>query len=189
MTHTDTERQQMVALVRRTIEHGLQHHTPATATAEQHPPFLHQPGACFITLELDHHLRGCIGSLEAHRSLLDDLLANGFAAAFRDPRFPPLGAEEYPRCTIKISLLSRPEPLTFRSESDLLRQLQPGIDGLILSDRTHRGTFLPSVWEQLPEPHQFLQQLKRKAGLAGDYWSESLRVERYRTEQFSYQSL
>ncbi|MBT4789717.1 MAG: AmmeMemoRadiSam system protein A, partial [Gammaproteobacteria bacterium] len=146
---------------------------------------LRRPGASFVTLEMSHQLRGCIGSLEAHRPLAEDLIANGYSAAFRDPRFPPLSQEEYAILEIKISLLSAPEPMQFNSESDLVGQLQPGVDGLILQQGTHRGTFLPSVWEQLPDPQNFLDRLKQKAGLPGNHWSEKITMQRYRTEQFS----
>jgi AmmeMemoRadiSam system protein A len=104
------------------------------------------------------------------------------AAAYRDPRFLPLTAAEFDEVDLHISVLSRPEPLSFSSEDELLRQLRPGIDGLILAERYSRGTFLPSVWEQLPEPREFLARLKQKAGLGPAYWSDAIRVERYTAE-------
>ncbi|MBT3196278.1 MAG: AmmeMemoRadiSam system protein A [Gammaproteobacteria bacterium] len=186
MTSTSTAlQQQMVQLVRHSIEQGLQQGRPATMPLNQLPMALQQPGACFVTLELHNQLRGCIGSLEAHRPLAEDLLSNGYAAAFRDPRFPPLTRSEYQQIAIKISLLSTPEPMQFKSEAELIRQLLPGVDGLILQEGAQRGTFLPSVWEQLPDPHDFLNRLKQKAGLAPTHWSDQIRIERYRTEQFS----
>lgn len=140
---------------------------------------LHQPGASFVTLTQQGDLRGCIGSLEAWRPLAEDVRANALAAAFRDPRFPPLTADEVPNTRIEVSLLTPAEPLPCRDEADALVQLRPHIDGIILSAGRHRATFLPQVWEQLPEPAVFLAQLKRKAGLAADYWGPDLVLQRY----------
>ncbi len=185
MNHTTEQRTEMLKLVRHSIEQGLESGAALNVDLQMHAPYLQQPGASFVTLEINNQLRGCIGSLEAHRPLGQDLAENGFAAAFRDPRFPPLTQPEYPRAQIKLSLLSRPQPMQFDSEHDLLRQLLPGMDGLILAEGARRGTFLPSVWEQLPNPTDFLNHLKQKAGLPANYWSDSIRIERYRTEQFS----
>jgi AmmeMemoRadiSam system protein A len=143
------------------------------------------PGASFVTLKMDNRLRGCIGSLEARRPLLADVHENAFAAAFRDPRFPALNQSEYERLDFHISVLSAARPMSFESEADLLAQLRPQIDGLIIEEGYRRGTFLPSVWESLPEPGQFLAQLKLKAGLPANYWSEQLRVSRYTCESIS----
>lgn len=149
-----------------------------------YPAALQAERASFVTLTIDHQLRGCIGVLEAIRSLVVDVAANAFAAAFEDRRFAPLAAGEYPRLTIHISVLSPPAAMSFVSEADLLRQLRPMADGLVLEEQGYRGTFLPSVWETLPEPREFLRHLKRKAGLPEDYWTASLRVSRYTTESF-----
>lgn len=151
---------------------------PASAPAPALPE-LAQPGATFVTLTRDGALRGCIGSLVAHRPLLEDVRENAVAAAFRDPRFPPLGAEELPLTRVEVSLLTPPEPLPVRDEADLLRQLQPGIDGIIFSARGRRATFLPQVWEQLPDPAVFLAHLRHKAGLPADYWGPDVAIERY----------
>jgi AmmeMemoRadiSam system protein A len=175
-------RELLLQLARQVIHHGLAHGEPMPVEAQDYPAPLRKPGACFVTLQLDDQLRGCIGSLEAFRPLIVDLAANAHAAAFHDPRFPPLTAAELDRLSIHISILSTPEPLTFASEQELLEQVRPGIDGLILSAGGHRGTFLPSVWESLPEPRQFLSQLKRKAALPPDYWSDKIQVWRYTTE-------
>ncbi|GMR19615.1 MAG: hypothetical protein BMS9Abin36_0210 [Gammaproteobacteria bacterium] len=139
-------------------------------------------GASFVTLQHNGQLRGCIGTLEPYQFLVEDVVEHAFAAAFRDPRFPPLTIEEFSVLEISISVLSRPEPITFSDESDLIQQLQSGIDGLILTDQGQRGTFLPSVWESIPDPGSFLKQLKLKAGLPMDYWSDTLSVSRYTTE-------
>lgn len=135
--------------------------------------------ACFITLTKHDELRGCIGSLTAHRKLRDDIIQNTFSAAFKDPRFPTLKANELQETSIAISILSQPEPLEFTNEEDLLSKIQPGFDGLILTEGSRRGTFLPSVWEELPTPELFLSHLKQKAGLPADYWSNTIEIERY----------
>lgn len=141
--------------------------------------FLQRPGATFITLKNNGQLRGCIGSLSVHRSLLDDVRANARAAAFQDPRFGPLRFEELDSIRIEVSLLSALQPMVFSDEADALSQLRPGIDGLVLECGDKRGTFLPQVWENLPEPRAFLKELKRKAGLAADFWDAGLRLSRY----------
>lgn len=114
-----------------------------------------------------------------------DVAENAFASAFRDPRFPPLAHFELADLIIEISVLGPSQPLSFTSEEELLRIIEPGRDGLILEDGTARGTFLPTVWESLPHPRDFLRHLKQKAGLGPDHWSEQIRVRRYRTESFS----
>ena len=127
----------------------------------------------------------CIGSIEADRPLLDDLRVNALAAAFRDPRFPPLEPEELDELTIEVSVLSRKVPLGVASEADLISSLRPGVDGLLLEVGRHRATFLPSVWKQLSAPEIFVRELKRKAGLPIDYWSEDLRLWRYTTTAYA----
>ncbi len=141
--------------------------------------WLQEPGASFVTLTLHRQLRGCIGSLQAQRRLLDDVRANAVAAALRDPRFAPLVAHELDSVRIGVSLLSPLQPLRFRDEADALAQLQPGIDGLVFECKGHRSTFLPQVWEQLPEPRDFMGQLKAKAGFATDFWDVTVRLQRY----------
>ncbi len=150
-----------------------------------YPPPLQDQGAAFVTLSINGTLRGCIGSLEAHRPLIEDVSHNAYAAAFQDPRFPLLNHAEYPLLKVHISVLSPPVPMSFNSEADLLRQLRPNIDGLILACRDgRRGTFLPTVWQSLPEPSAFLQQLKIKAGLNENDWPDSLQIYRYTTQSF-----
>jgi uncharacterized protein len=143
-----------------------------------------QNGACFVTLLSNGSLRGCIGSLTAYRPLNEDVIGNAQAAAFRDPRFAPLQADELDSLDIELSILSLPEPIHFDNEDNLLQQLRPNIDGLVLIEKGHRGTFLPSVWRQLPSREQFLRHLKQKAGLPPTYWSESIQIQRYTTESF-----
>lgn len=138
--------------------------------------------ATFVTLEVHHELRGCIGTLEARRPLIQDVAHNAGAAAFEDPRFAPVTQAEAGVLAIHISILSPMEAVAFTDEADLLGQVRPGIDGLVLEDRGKRGTFLPTVWEKVRDPARFLAHLKAKAGLPADHWSPSLRVWRYTVE-------
>lgn len=151
---------------------------------------IQQNAASFVTLKhIDSQgkfaLRGCIGSLEANRKLADDVAQHAYAAAFHDPRFQPVKQGEIQDLHISISVLSSPSKLEFADEQALLELLQPGIDGLILEYRDHRATFLPSVWEQLGEKKQFLNQLKKKAGLPPDFWSNEIVAKRYQATHFS----
>lgn len=150
-----------------------------TIAADESPTWLDKPGATFVTLTQNGELRGCIGSLEAHRPLREDVKANALAAAFRDPRFAPLTADEMARTQVEVSLLSPMQPITFSDEEDAIRQLRPGIDGVLLEYGWERGTFLPQVWEQLPEPRDFFTHLKRKAGLPGAFWADGVKLYRY----------
>ena len=149
------------------------------AQAPEDARCLQDPGACFVTLTQRGQLRGCIGSLEARRSLLADVKANAVAAALQDPRFTPLTAGELGVTRVEVSLLSPLQEMHFASEADALAQLRPGIDGLVFSFGRHRSTFLPQVWEQLPGAAEFMAQLKRKAGLAADFWDPGVRLQRY----------
>jgi hypothetical protein len=142
-------------------------------------PELAKMGATFVTLTQRGNLRGCIGSLEAWRPLAQDVQENARAAAFRDPRFEPLNIDELPITRVEVSLLSAAEPIHFRDEADALAQLRPNIDGVIFSAGNRRSTFLPQVWEQLPEPADFMAHLKQKAGLPANYWGPDVRLERY----------
>ncbi len=159
-------------------------HLMQPTLAEPTHPLLAQPGATFVTLTQNGQLRGCIGSLQAHRPLDQDVRANAVAAAFRDPRFAPLKAEELPRTRVEVSLLTAPQPMTFTDEADALRQLRPTIDGIILIAGQRRSTFLPQVWEQLPEPRVFMAHLKQKAGLPADYWSSEVQLQRYEVQKW-----
>jgi AmmeMemoRadiSam system protein A len=179
---TRTDQLFLLDLARASIRQGVQAGRPLHVVLEKLAEELLVPRASFVTLEKNGRLRGCIGSLEAWRPLAIDVAENAFAAAFRDPRFPPVQSEEVEELEIHLSLLTMPIAMTFSSEIDLLAQLRPGVDGLILSDGPCRGTFLPSVWSELTTPQLFLAQLKRKAGLAADYWSPGVRIWRYETE-------
>lgn len=152
--------------------------------AESSHPALDQPGATFVTLTQHGQLRGCIGSLEAWRSLGEDVRANARSAAFRDPRFAPLVRDELDRTRVEVSLLTPAVPLEFSDEADAIRQLRPGSDGLIFECHGRRGTFLPQVWESLPDRHQFFAHLKQKAGFAADFWSPEVRLYRYEVQKW-----
>jgi AmmeMemoRadiSam system protein A len=172
----------LLSLARDSIRHGLTHGRPLLVDLTDYGPEFSEPRATFVTLHMESQLRGCIGSLEAHRPLAADVAHNAFAAAFRDPRFPPLSPPEFDRLELHLSLLTPAQPLIFDSETDLLGQLVVGKDGLILVEGSRRGTFLPAVWESLPDPLQFLEHLKLKAGLPRGYWSDTVQVWRYRAE-------
>ena len=170
----------LLGIARGAIEQALLGRTAQQAQA----PWLSQCGASFVTLTRDGALRGCIGSLEAARPLGLDVAQNALAAAFRDPRFPPVTAAEWPRCRVEVSLLGAPKPLRFADEEDLLQQIRVGEDGLILSCQGRRATFLPQVWESIPDKRRFLGELVRKAGLPADTRLGRCRVERYRVAKW-----
>ena len=178
------QRATLMQVARRSIEHGLASGQPLAVIPSEYHRDLKAVRASFVTLHKNGRLRGCIGHLEAVQPLVVDVAENAFAAAFRDPRFSPLTAAEWPDVEVHLSLLTAPEPMHFRDEADLLDQIRPGEDGLILQDGPNRGTFLPSVWDSLPDPVDFLVQLKYKAGLAANHWSEKMEVYRYHTESF-----
>lgn len=184
MLLTKENQQRLVALAKESIEHGLATGELLPIHLNEFPAELTIPRATFVTLDKQGQLRGCIGRLEAARPLVADIVANAFAAAFHDSRFPALTAREFNQITIHLSILSPAQPIVFSSEQDLIKQLRPFIDGLILQEGYSRGTFLPSVWQSLPQAEQFLRQLKQKAGLPPDYWSDTIKVSRYETEMF-----
>ena len=165
----------LLALARAAIaaELGLTH------AAREDYPWLRHPGACFITLMAGRQLRGCIGTLQAHRALIEDVRANAVGAAFRDPRFKPIVASEYSGIAVEISVLSALEPMTVADEKDAIRQLRPGVDGVVFQYGHHSGTFLPQVWESFADPADFLAHLRYKAGLPPDFWDGEVKLSRY----------
>ena len=165
----------LLTLARNAIAESLGTQTGACQNAE----WLDRPGASFVTLTCGNSLRGCIGTLEAHRALRADVQHNAQAAAFHDPRFNPLTLHEYANLEIEVSLLSIAEPMQFEDERAALLQLRPGIDGVILEYGRLRSTFLPQVWEQLARPADFIAHLKQKAGLTRDFWADGIRLSRY----------
>lgn len=178
-------RNSLLTVATDSIDEGLRRGHSLRVNSERFMPELRARRACFVTLLRQGRLRGCIGHLEASQPLVCDAAENAYAAAFKDPRFPPLTDFERNGLEIHISVLTPAQQLAVGSEQELLQKIRPGVDGLIIEENHHRGTFLPSVWESLPAPRDFLSQLKRKAGLPGDYWSSSIRISRYQTEAFS----
>lgn len=172
--HTETG-SILLPIARAAIARELGRHHPAREEAE----WLRAPGACFITLKQGEKLRGCIGTLRAHRALLDDVKANAIAAAFRDPRFKPLSEAEFATTKLEISLLSALEHMTFIDEQQALAQLRVGVDGVVFEYGHHSSTFLPQVWEDMNEPAEFMSHLKYKAGLPPDFWDPQVRLSRY----------
>ena len=179
MSYDKADQTTLLRIAKESIDNGLKKHSPLELQVTDYSAPLQRLRACFVTLNINNQLRGCIGTLEAYRPLIVDVAENAFASAFRDPRFLPVSADEYNKLNIHISILSPPEEISFTSEADLLKKMRPGVDGLILNEGFNKGTFLPSVWEQLPDPKLFLQHLKNKAGLPADYWSSTIKVERY----------
>jgi uncharacterized protein len=171
----------LLALARHAIGRELGH---AVADPDAAHPRLAERGATFVTLTQGGELRGCIGSLNAHRPLAADVRENAVGAAFRDPRFPPLRGEEWLSTRVEVSLLSEPDFMEFTSETHLLAQLRPGIDGVIFFHGCQRATFLPQVWQQLPEPRDFLAALKRKAGLPADFWGPKVMIASYQVAKW-----
>ena len=147
-----------------------------------HPPIMDELGACFVTLNIDGNLRGCIGSIIAHQPFINDFVQNSINAAFRDPRFSPLSREEVDKISVDISILSDPKQMIFNDEQDLLNQMVPNIDGIIIRDDGMQAVYLPCVWEQLPDKEMFLKSLKMKAGMLPDHFSKTFQAYRFRTE-------
>jgi uncharacterized protein len=160
-----------------------------THAADESAAWLRQQGASFITLNLQQKLRGCIGSLRAHRPLLDDVKANAQAAAFRDPRFKPLSVAEYEGIEVEISLLSALSTLSFTDEATALAQLQPHVHGVIFEYGHHRSTYLPQVWTSFADPMMFMATLKQKAGLPPNFWDPGVKLHTYTVAKFSESQL
>lgn len=181
---TTKQKLQLHELARGSIIHGLEAGEPLTVNLNNYDSALQQKRATFVTLHKHQQLRGCIGILEPLRALAQDISHNAYSAAFKDNRFPPVTSDEIDQLDIHLSILSEPTTVNFTSEEDLIAQLRPGIDGLIMQEGHHRGTFLPSVWSSLTNRHEFLNHLKQKSGLAGDYWSDTISIQRYTVEEF-----
>lgn len=179
---TDAESAAVVDVARRAIERAVAAGAPLDVDASDFPAPLRGQAATFVTVERKGELLGCIGSIRAHLPLVEDVAKNAAGAILHDPRCPTLRPSDVPDLEIHVSLLTPPRPMTFSSEEDLISQLRPGVDGLLLEEGFNRGTFLPVVWESLPDPRDFLAHLKTKAGLPQTYWSDTVRVSRYTTE-------
>lgn len=185
MARSTAERMILLGLAHKSIQSGLQTGAAHNPVSRDYPAELLETRASFVTLKHDEKLRGCIGSLEAHTRLINSVAENAYAAAFRDPRFPALTMAEFEHLSIELSVLGPLQAVQCHSEDDLLTQLQAGRDGWVIQEQRARGTFLPSVWDALPDAYEFLQHLKMKAGLTADYWSDNIEVWRYSTESFS----
>jgi hypothetical protein len=181
----DEHGETLLKLADQSIRHGLELASAVPVKLDDYPAALTATGACFVTLKLDGRLRGCIGSAQAYRPLVADVALNAFSSAFRDNRFSPLSDAEMNGLDLSISVLSPSSPMSVTSQADLLAQLRPQIDGLIIEDQGMRALFLPSVWSQLPEPEQFLGHLKTKAGMAADHWSPTFKAWRFITAETS----
>lgn len=175
----DRHGKELLQLLARTIRYGFSSDTPPKVAIGSFAADLRQERATFVTLERHGHLRGCIGSIVPHRPLVLDLVENAFRAAFKDPRFAKLTPAETEGLTLSLSLLSPMSPMQFEDESGLLQSLRPGEDGLMIQDGEKRAVFLPQVWDQLPEPRDFLGRLKRKAGMTEHHWSSGFRAWRF----------
>jgi AmmeMemoRadiSam system protein A len=180
----NTERRQLIDLARESTVRGLGRDAPAPLPEEPWPEPLLAMRATFTTLTLEGELRGCRGTIEPVRPLVEDVWQNAWASAFDDPRFPPVSGDEIARLRISISVLSPLEPILVGNEAELISSLEPGVDGLLLSHGAARATFLPAVWQSLPEPRDFVAYLKHKAGWSRSFWSPDLKAFRYRTETF-----
>ena len=186
-TYSEAHRATLMQVAADAVRHGLILRAVLDLDVSRFDAALREPRATFVTLRLHGDLRGCIGVLEPIRPLIADVAQNAYAAAFRDPRFTPVLYHEVDQLSYHISVLSPPQLMTVTDEADLLRQIHPGVDGLILEavDEGKRGTFLPSVWDTMRDPRVFVQQLKIKAGLPPEGWSPTWRVSRYTTESIS----
>lgn len=175
----------LLRLARSSIEHGVAHGSPLTVDCRTLPSSLAEPAATFTTLKKDDMLRGCCGSLEAAAPLAEDVTRSAFQAALHDPRFEPVHENELEDIRLELSVLSPLTAIDVASEAELMEILRPGTDGLVIVAETRRATFLPKVWEMLPDPGRFLAALKSKCGLAEDYWSVQLEFFTYRTINFA----
>jgi len=176
---------ELLRLARGSIEYGLVHSKPLPIDCNELPSALTEPAATFTTLRLGGELRGCCGALEAMHPLAKDVTHSAFQAAFRDRRFDPVAQDELGAIRLEVAVLSALESIPATDEADLLGRLAPGTDGLVIIADGRCATLLPKAWEILPDPHQFLTALKRKCGLADDYWSDRIELQRYRTTSYA----
>ena len=179
------EQKMLLHVAREAIEHRVWGKKLPLIQKESITSNLQEQGASFITLTIRGQLRGCIGALEAHQPLIDDVREHAVAAAFEDPRFPPLGENELSRIQIEVSRLTRPVPLEYKDADDLLSKLRPYVDGVIIKDGLRRATFLPQVWEKIPDPSEFMDHLCYKMGAAHHHWrNKHPDVFTYQVEEF-----
>ena len=182
---TEEEKQLLLRLARQALERGVRGQPLPPLDPAALTPTLRENGASFVTLTIDGELRGCVGALEPYQPLAEDVREHAIAAALEDYRFPPVREEELPRIKIEISRLTQPVPLSYIDAQDLLARLRPGVDGVILRDGWRRATFLPQVWEKIPDKAEFLDNLCYKMGVAPDTWRHKhLDVFVYQVEEF-----
>jgi AmmeMemoRadiSam system protein A len=182
-------RHRLLGIARDSISYGLEHGAPTTVGEERLTGVLREPRGSFVTLRQQSKLRGCVGTIEPVHPLGKAVAKAAFNAAFRDTRFSALQERELAATSIEISVLSHMEFIAAPSEAALLETLEVGVDGLLLQEGWRRATFLPKVWEQLPDPADFLSALREKAGLPARYWSDSLRFQRYQAMSFAEPAL
>ena len=179
------EMQILLRIAREAIESAVKKQQPKKLDSILLTPRLKEQGASFVTLTIQGQLRGCIGTLEPYQPLADDVREHAIAAALDDPRFPPVAPNELNEISIEVSRLSVPHLLEYSTAEDLLNKLRPHTDGVILRDGIHRATFLPQVWEKIPSPAEFLNNLCYKMGVAPDTWKRKhLEVLVYQVEEF-----
>ena len=182
---TDGEKQILLRLAREAMESAVKGEALPPLDRQTLPSSLREEGASFVTLTIHGELRGCIGALEAYQPLADDVREHAVAASLRDPRFPPVGEFELSRIRLEVSRLTAPHPLEYSSGDDLLKKLRPHVDGVILKDGFRRATFLPQVWEKIPDPAEFLDHLCQKMGARPGLWRDAkLVVQTYQVEEF-----
>jgi AmmeMemoRadiSam system protein A len=182
---TAEEKQILLELARRALEGGVHGGEIPSVDIEAMTPHLREPGASFVTLTVRGELRGCIGALEPSQPLAADVREHALAAALDDPRFVPVRPEELDRIDIEISRLTMPSDLEYSDAADLLEKLRPGVDGVILRDGGRRATFLPQVWDKMPDKAAFLDHLCSKMGVMPDAWrTRHLLVQTYQVEEF-----
>jgi AmmeMemoRadiSam system protein A len=186
---TDSEKQILLQRAREAMEYGVTGRTLPILDQNSLPPNLLKHGSSFVTLTIHTELRGCIGSLEAHQSLVDDVREHAIAAALQDPRFPPVQPVELENIHLEISCLTAPQPLEYSSADDLIKKLKPHVDGVILQNGRRRTTFLPQVWAKIPDPEQFLERLCQKMGMDASAWRHiPMQVFVYQAEDFGEES-
>lgn len=182
---TDGEKQTLLRIAREAIENKVRNNPMPPLENKSLTPALRENGASFVTLTVQDNLRGCIGALEAYQPLAEDVREHAIAAALEDPRFPPVSEAELSRIQIEVSRLTEPQELQYSNSEDLLTKLRPHIDGVILKHGFRRATFLPQVWEKIPDPEEFLRQLCYKMGERPNLWREAkLQVYVYQVEEF-----
>jgi len=184
MALTDDERRLLRAVARESVEFGLTYRRMMSVAVSDYSDSLQAEKASFVTLRSAGDLLGCIGTLRPHRALVADVVHNAYQAAFNDPRFAPLSPAQLSGLDLHISVLTPLEPLVIESEDDLLAQLRPGIDGLVLEEGDLAATFLPTMWPRLHTARAFVRVLKEKAQLPADYWSATIRAYRYTADEF-----